>query len=318
MYSNNTLYKSYDCKLLGDLGALVSGITGLCNVRGKRLPFEDTPLGLPPGGLLKPQSTVPDDNTFCKLIVGLTGNVGNPLECVASDCSFRAGSRDFTCSNTQCSCPATGDCGQLINGVLENIKGKAITLACDTEGVCTLQGMQPQLQATCTVGECTQPEAAAIMGSPLESSAGVEEQPKPFPTVAFLSMLPSIILAAAGALGLGYVLGPGRPYFKSLASYKKGLGGAGQRVPLGEGVERLQAGSRNGSLDTRTIVVVGGSQCEIQAGGPECVCLQAASICALAAAFHAPTRPDVRSAAAAAVPHLALLLLVPGPPDMLC
>lgn len=45
-YGPDTAYKAYSCDLAGPLKSLVPGITLLCNVRGRRLPFEDGPVGL--------------------------------------------------------------------------------------------------------------------------------------------------------------------------------------------------------------------------------------------------------------------------------
>jgi hypothetical protein len=48
-YTTRTAYKAYSCSVKGGFGALVKSITGVCNVRGAKLPFGDAPLGLQVG-----------------------------------------------------------------------------------------------------------------------------------------------------------------------------------------------------------------------------------------------------------------------------
>lgn len=50
VYGNLTSYKAYDCSLVGGLSRWVTGVAALCNVRGEKLPFKDSILGLQVGG----------------------------------------------------------------------------------------------------------------------------------------------------------------------------------------------------------------------------------------------------------------------------
>lgn len=53
VYTSKTTYKAYTCDVKGGFGTMVKSITGICNVRGEKLPFGDAPIGLLVGSIMR-------------------------------------------------------------------------------------------------------------------------------------------------------------------------------------------------------------------------------------------------------------------------
>jgi hypothetical protein len=203
-FTTRTAYKAYSCEVKGALGTMVKSITGICNVRGQKLPMPDAPLGLQAGGLL---AGSPPGAAFCKLQVTLHQEPENPMHCSATQCTFAEGQSGFSCAKAQCTCIKTGVCIPVLQDIINNIKESAVGIDCKADGSCTLEGMQPRLDLTCSAGECTQPQ---LKPAPLPTLAGAPA--KPFPVVALVACAVPIALAAMGALGLMYVVSCGRMF----------------------------------------------------------------------------------------------------------
>jgi hypothetical protein len=154
------------------------------------------------GGLLA--GAEPGDS-FCKLVVMLSQDFHNPLHCTATHCTFEEGKPGFSCAKGSCSCPAQGKCMPLVQGIVNNLGNGSVGIDCRGNGDCTLLGLQPRLELSCTAGECTQPEL------PPKALPSVHGAPaKPFPVVAMLAVLVPISLATLGTLMAAYVLASGR------------------------------------------------------------------------------------------------------------
>ncbi|GBF87535.1 ABC transporter Adp1 [Raphidocelis subcapitata] len=197
-YSTRTAYKAYSCSVKGGLSALVRSITGVCNVRGRPLPFKEGPLGLKPGAMF---AASPPGAAFCRLVVSTSQDPANPLHCTGTQCTFEEGKPGFICARTSCSCPAKNHCVPLVQGIIDKLANGSVGIDCRASGDCTLTGLQPQLELSCAAGECTQPDLAP---APLPSLRGAPA--KPFPVVALLACLVPVILTVLGSLGLAYVV----------------------------------------------------------------------------------------------------------------
>jgi len=200
-YTTRTAYKAYSCGVKGALGSMVKSITGICNVRGQKLPFPDAPLEMKPGAMLE---DVTPGAAFCKLRVLLHQEPHNPLHCTGMECTFAEGKAGFSCAKSECACKK-GSCQPIVQGIIDNVKNGSVGIDCKASGDCTLVGMQPRLELSCSAGECTQPD---LKDAPLPTLQGGVA--KPFPVVAMLACLVPIVLTLLGSLGLFYVASSSR------------------------------------------------------------------------------------------------------------